>query len=115
LQQRNIIYSLLRIASFIKQRPLDNRLGKDISEIIEFCFAAWEFINTIYKSDWDKLIINDKKMSFRQYMSSQFNKKPAKTLNPGKDKQIDISRIPSLISPRSSKSILVKLKYFKKT
>jgi len=48
-------------------------------------------------------------------MSSKFNRKPAKTLNPGKGKQTDILRIfPSILS-RPSKSVLEKLKYFKKT
>ena len=74
------------MASFIKQCPLGNRMAKDIPQIGEFRFAAWEFLTVIYKSGWDKLTANDKEMLFRQCISSQFNKKSAKTnTNPKAD------------------------------
>jgi len=39
-------------------------LSNNISQILEFGFVVWEFISSIYKSDWDKLITNDKDMAF---------------------------------------------------
>ena len=107
---KNIICSLLRITSFIKQRPLGNRSDKNISQIIEFGFAVWKFINTIYKSGWDKLTTNNKEITFRQYISSQFNKKPAKNLNSGKGKQTDILRIFPSIPPKLSVVAITKYK-----
>ena len=53
-------------------------------------------------------------MSFRQYVSSQFNRKPIPTPSPTNGKKANISRILPPISPRPSKSILVKSKYFNK-
>ena len=105
------------MASFIKRCPLGNRMAKDIPQIGEFRFAAWEFLTVIYKSGWDKLTANDKEMLFRQCISSQFNKKPAKptpTPKLTKSKQADISRISPLIPSRPNKSILARSKYFKK-
>jgi len=53
-------------------------------------------------------------MSFRQCVSSQFNRKPIPTPSPTKDKKTNISRILPSISLRPSKNILAKSKYFKK-
>jgi len=47
---KNIVCSLLKIAIFIKQQLLDDRITKNISQIVDFSFVSWEFINTIYKS-----------------------------------------------------------------
>ena len=47
---KNIVCSLLRIAIFIKQQLLGDRITKNISLIVDFSFISWEFINTIYKS-----------------------------------------------------------------
>jgi len=33
----------------------------DIPQISEFSFGTWEFISSIYKSGWNKLVANDKK------------------------------------------------------
>jgi len=41
----------------------------------------------------DRLIANNKNITFRQYVFSQFNRKPTPTSKPAKDKQADISRI----------------------
>lgn len=50
----------------IKQHLLDNKSAVNISQILEFGFAMWEFISSIYKSDWNKLVTNDKDMDFWQ-------------------------------------------------
>lgn len=74
------------MAVFIKQCPLGNRMAKDIPQIGEFRFDAWKVLTVIYKSGWNKLTANNKEMLFRQCISSQFNKKPAKTdTNPKAD------------------------------
>ena len=53
-------------------------------------------------------------MFFRQYVSSQFNRKPIPTPSLTNGKKANISRILPPISPRPSKSILAKSRYFNK-
>ena len=104
------------MAAFIKQHLLENRITKDISQIIEFRFVIQEFLSTIYEFSWNKLTVNNKNISFRQYVSSQSNKKPTNnipTSKPTKGKQANISRISPLIPSRPNESILDKFKYYK--
>jgi len=96
--------------AFIKQYPLENRIAKNT---LEFRFVAWEFLFAIYKSGWNRLTANNNNKTFRQYMSSQFNKTSTNnttTNKLSKDKQANVSRIPL----RSNKSMLDKSKFFKK-
>jgi len=91
------MYSLLRIVAFIKQHSLVNRIVKDILQISEFSFVAWEFLFAIYKSSWNKLIANKNNKSFKQYMFLQFNKTPTRGITTNKlskSKQANILRIP---------------------
>ena len=109
---RNITWSLFRIAAFIKQQKLENKIVEDILQIAEFGFVAWKFLSVIYKASWDKLAVNKNNKSFRQCVSAQFNKMPGKIMFPNKSvkgKQVDISRISLSIPPRPSKNILAKL------
>ena len=55
---KNIICILLRMVAFIKQCRLENKTEKDILQISEFGFVAWEFLSAIYKAEWNKLIAN---------------------------------------------------------
>jgi len=47
---KNVTYFLLRMVVFIKQCPLEYRIAKDILQISEFGFVAWEFLSAIYES-----------------------------------------------------------------
>jgi len=114
---RNITCSLLRIAAFIKQQKLEDKIVENILQIAEFGFVAWKFLSVIYEASLDKLAVSKNNKSFRQYVSAQFNKIPSKIIFSNKlvkGKQVDISRISLPISPRPSKNILVKSKFFKK-
>ena len=91
-------------------------MSKNISQIVEFEFMAWEFLLAIYESSWDKLIAKENK-TFRQSVLSQFNKTSSNNMtskNLSKGKQANISRILPLISPKPRKNILAKSKFFKK-
>jgi len=72
------MYSLLRIVAFIKQRKLEDKTEKNISQITEFDLVAWKFLIAIYKSDWDKFPANWNKTTFRQCILVQFNKTMSK-------------------------------------
>ena len=96
---KNTICLLLRIAAFIRQYKL-YKTTKDIPQISEFSFIAWDFLSAIYKFGWNKLIANKDQKSFRQYISAQFNRKS----------------INNFVLNKKSKckqaSILAKLKFF---
>jgi len=47
---KNIACSLYRMAFFIRQRKLENKTAKDIPQIVEFGFTAWDILS-IYKSE----------------------------------------------------------------
>jgi len=47
---KNTICLLLRIVAFIRQQKLEDKTTKDISQISEFSFVAWDFLSAIYKS-----------------------------------------------------------------
>jgi len=111
---------LLKMAIFTKQCKLEDKIKIYISQISEFGFVTCEFLSAIYEAGWDKLTANKNQKSFRQCVSSQFNKtlsKSTKTSNPSilqKGKQTNISEIPSFIPLRLSKKILEKSNFFKK-
>jgi len=73
----------------------------------------------IYKAGWDKLTANKNHKSFRQYILAQFNQRLSKSLIVSnqsilpKNKQANILKVPSSISPRPSKKVLEKSKFFK--
>ena len=115
---RNINCSLHRIAAFIRQRKIEDKSAEDIPQIAEFSFAAWVFLSSIYESGWDKLEENKDKKSFRQCLSSQFNRKLStsfsqKKEDKGKGKPANISKVPLPIHPKPSKSVLAKYKFYK--
>ena len=61
---QNIISSLLKISKFIKQHPLDNKTEMNILSITPFGSAIWNLIQSIYKSEWDHITMNNKKYLF---------------------------------------------------
>ena len=64
------LHILFRIAIFIKQRLLYNRIGNNIPQISKFGFATWELIIAIYESGWDKLMAKNNNKNFQQCISS---------------------------------------------
>jgi len=73
-------------------------MEKDISQISKFGFTAWEFLSAIYKVDHQQ-----ESKSFRQCVSSQFNK----TLSKANEYFQNIF----LISPRLNKKVMEKLNF----
>jgi len=99
---KNIVYSLYRIAVFIRQKRLEDKTAKNISQIAEFGYVVWNFISSIYKLEWDILAANKDNKSFKLYISVQFKLKvPMNNIGNNKDlsklgKKANISRVPSL-------------------
>ena len=101
---KNITCSLLRIVVFIRQHKLEDKTAKNIPQILEFGFVAWDFLLAIYESGWNRLVANKNQKSFRQCIFTQFNRKSINNLVPNKedkdkDKQASISRFSLPILP----------------
>ena len=107
---KNITCSLFRKTSFIKQRRLEDKIAKDISQISKFGYIVWEFLSAIYKAEQDKLTA-DKNNILVQFNRSPLSNIPSKKQT--KRKQANISRISPFILLRPNKSILKKSKFFK--
>jgi len=85
--------------------------------------VAWNLRIVIYKSGWNKIAANKDNLSFRRYISMQFNKKKTTNISRKEAKgkqysktifqQASILKVPLPIPPRPSKDILVKSKFFK--
>ena len=109
----NLIESLQRAATFIRQRSLAGGNPNTVTQLTSFGGAAWNLISAIYEAQWDKLLTYNN-ISFREHVASQFNK-PTKltcTVNPyaPKNAGAKISRIPPPIPPRLSPEALKKAK-----
>jgi len=106
----NITLFLNRAATYIKQR---NLAGGDLNSLQQLKFfgnAAWEFLTSIYESQWDKLLV-DNHLSFRNKVAAQFAKIPRtmkETSPTSKMVKTQVSKIPPLIPPRMSKEELRK-------
>lgn len=100
---KNITFLLYKIATFIRQKKLENKTTKDISQTEKFGFIIWDFILSIYKSNQNRLIACKNNSSFRQCMSSQFKTKASSVKSNKKNnlinsgKQANISRVSSPI------------------
>ena len=53
--------------AFIRQRKLEDKTAKDILQIAEFGFVAWNFLTSIYELEWNLLT---KKKDFSDNASS---------------------------------------------
>ena len=103
--------SLQRMASFLRQRNLEDRDGNDIPQLALFGDSAWTFISAIFESGWDKLHTSGK-TSFRDNVALQFGKNVNHSLdirskNPDSN---PIRRVPPPIPPRPTKEQLEKSK-----
>jgi len=109
----NLIESLQRAATFIRQRSLSGGNPNTITQLTPFGGAAWNLISAIYEAQWDKLFTYDN-ISFRERVASQFNRptKLTRTVTPNAPKSTGakISRIPPPIPPRLSPKALKKAK-----
>jgi len=81
--------------------------------------VAWEFILSIYNSDWDALTINENNRTIRQNIVSRFSPKinsikSIKRAEQSKEKQVKVVKIPPPILARLPKEVLEKSKFFNK-
>ena len=72
---KNIVCSLYQIVAFIRQIKLKDKIANNILQITEFDFATWNFILSIYKSEYDKLNTNKNSNSFKNMFWLNSNQK----------------------------------------
>jgi len=78
----NIIKSLDRTATYIRQRDLSCRDPNSLPQLNSFSDAAWNFVTAIYRSKWDQLL-SSSNTSFRENVAAQFRQPmKGKTLGP---------------------------------
>ena len=58
INSKNIYTSLLDMANFIRSRKVVNSKANDVPEIQGYGKAAWNFVFSIYKSEWNSLSTN---------------------------------------------------------
>ena len=110
---------LCRIGFFIRNGNLNGKTEKNIPHIIGFSQTAWDLISSIYKAEWNKLMVNCNNKTFRQCFSAQFIPKNVKkdttkgNIFNKQNKTLTVSRIPFSILLRPSKKILEKSKFYK--
>jgi len=99
------------MANFIQNRGVDRNKINNVTQLQGFGQVAWEFILSIYKSEWDALTTNNNNRMFRQNISSKFTSKVkdnslVKRTTQSKDIQIEVVKLSPSIPARLSKKIL---------
>ena len=111
IDSMNISTLLLCMANFIQNRGVDRNKINNVTQLQGFGQVAWEFILSIYKSEWDALTTNNNNRMFRQNISSKFTSKVkdnslVKRTTQSKDIQIEVVKLSPSIPARLSKKIL---------
>ena len=113
----NIKESLIRMKKYITSKSINGAKANNVKDLMGMGKALWEFINAVYKSQWDALYI-DNSTTFRSKVKAKFNSQIKKTPAPSKSKKVIkltfVSPISPLIPAKSSKEVKEISKYFKK-
>jgi len=117
IDAKNIYILLLCMADFIRAKKVKTGMINNVKKLKEFGDAAFNFVLSIYKVNWDAILTDNYSNSFRNSITSKFISKIKKPLmlskaGPSKDKQAKIVRISSPIPTHSLKKVLEKSKFF---
>ena len=69
----NIKESLWCIGKYILNKKIEQGKANSIADLRGVGEATWNFISSIYKAEWDELIVDKNNFSFRQKVKMQFN------------------------------------------
>ena len=114
----NIKDSLKFMAKYIASKQLELLKANDVMDFVSIGDAVWNFISSIYKSNWNALHTNNKSNTLRRKIAAKFTSKtqmaPKKpTRETSKSTPASIEKISPLIPAKSQKEINVISKYFK--
>jgi len=106
------------MAKYITSKQLKLLKANNVMDFVGIGDAVWNFISSIYKSNWDALHTDNKSNTLRRKIAAKFTpktqtapKKPTKETS--KSTPASIEKILSLIPAKSQKKINVISKYFK--
>jgi len=106
------------MAKYIASKQLEPLKANNVMDFVGIGDAVWNFISSVYKSNWDALYTDNKSNTLRRKIAAKFTpktqmapKKPTKETS--KSTPASIEKIPPLIPAKSQKEINVISKYFK--
>jgi len=113
----NIKESLIRMKKYITSKSIKGAKANDLKDLMGMGKALWEFINMVYKSQWNVLYI-DNNTTFRSKVKAKFNPQIKKTFASSKSKKVVkltyVLPISLPIPAKLSKEVKEISKYFKK-
>ena len=107
----------ISLHSALEHLPSDSNDIPDLSSIGK---VTWNFISALYKLEWDLLVIDKDKRTFRQKVSSKFTLKIQEiktktTINKQTDKLASFVNLPLPIPTETSKEVKKISRFFKKS
>ena len=114
----NVKESLIRMKKYISGKSIDSAKANKVQDIMGMGKVLWEFINAVYKSQWDTLFVKNNTI-FRSKFKAKFSPQTRKTTLPSNNKNTVkptfVLHIPPPILAKSSKEVKEISKYFKKS
>ena len=115
---KNIKDSLKFMAKYISNKQIESSKANDLMDFNGIGDVVWNFISSVYKSNWDTLHTNNKSNTLRRKIAAKFTSKiqpgPKKhTKETTKSTLASIEKIPPPIPAKSQKEINIISKYFK--
>jgi len=118
---KNIKDSLNFIARYISNKQMNSSKANDLEYFNSIGKSIWNFISSVYQTNWDSLYADNQSMTLRRKIVSKFT--PKIVLTPGKNNKETVKHVPANIKKvpppplpilaKSKKEINVILKYFK--
>jgi len=115
---KNIKDSLKFMAKYISNKQIEPAKANDLTDFNGIGDVVWNFISSVYESNWDSLYTDNKTNTLRRKIAAKFTpkvqpvpKRPAKETS--KSIPASIEKIPPPIPAKSQKEINVISKYFK--
>jgi len=115
---KSIKDSLKFMAKYILNKQIEPANTNDLKDFNGMGDAVWNFISSVYKSNWDSLYMDNKTNILRRKIAAKFTprvqpvpKRPTKDTS--KSIPASIEKIPPPIPAKSQKEINVISKYFK--
>jgi len=113
----NVKKSLIRIKEYISGKSINSVKANKVQDLMSMGKALWEFINVVYKSQWNVLFVENNTI-FKSKVKVKFNPQTRKSPLPSNNKDIAkptfVLPIPPPIPAKLSKEVKEILKYFKK-
>ena len=115
---KNIKDSLKFMAKYISNKQIKPAKANDLMDFNGMGDAVWNFISSVYKSNWDSFYMDNNTNTLKRKITAKFTsnvqlvpKRPAKKVS--KSIPASIKKIPPPIPAKSQKEINAISKYFK--